>query len=256
MYHANTAGWSRTAPSDPSTCPLQILIVTPSSERRERLAACLDRQRCRAVAMDHVPPPARLRADQFNLLILDVQQGIRDGFDVLRRVRAQSDIPIIMMSGEQRDDIDCVMGLELGADDFVESPINPRELLARGRAILRRHGAAHAPTVADQRGGYRFSGWELRRRDRSVTDPHGRPVALSKNEYTLLLAFLEAPGRPLSRIHLMRATRPHEDIHDRSVDVQVLRLRKKLEADRSKPRMIRTDRNFGYIFEATVEPLF
>jgi DNA-binding response OmpR family regulator len=255
VLHTTIASWASSAPPIQATHPLEILIVTRNRERRERLVAHLGRQRCRAVAMSEMPPPARLKADRYNLLLLDVQLEPIDGFEVLRRVRAQSDIPIIMMSSGPRDDYDCVMSLELGADDFVGEPVNPRELLARGRAILRRHGAAH-DFSADQRGGYRFAGWELRRRTRTVTDPEGQPVALSKNDYALLLAFLEAPRRPLSRLQLMRATRPHEDIFDRSIDVQVLRLRRKLESVAGQSPLIRTDRNFGYIFDAAVEPLF
>ncbi len=255
MLHTNIASWASSAPPIQATQPLEILIVTCDRERRERLVAHLGRQRCRAVAMSEMPPPALLKTDRYNLLLLDVQLEPIDGFEVLRRVRAQSDIPIIMMSSGPRDDYDCVMSLELGADDFVGEPLNPRELLARGRAILRRHGAAH-DFSADQRGGYRFDGWELRRRTRTVIDPQGQPVAFSKNDYALLLAFLGAPRRPLSRLQLMRATRPHEDIFDRSIDVQVLRLRRKLESVAGQSQLIRTDRNFGYIFDAAVEPLF
>jgi two-component system OmpR family response regulator len=105
-----------------------------------------------------------------------------------------------------------------------------------------------------ERGGYRFGGWLLERRGRRILDPDANPVALSKGEYTLLLAFLEAPQRPLSREHLLQATRIHEDIFDRSIDVQVLRLRRKLEIDSSAPRVIRTERGVGYIFALPVEP--
>lgn len=255
MHHTNTAGWATHAGSDTATCALQVLIVTRDRDRRERIAGYLNRQRCRTVALDAMPSPARLKADRYNLLVLDTALEPLDGFEVLRRVRAQSDVPIILMSRGPRDDYDCVMALELGADDFISEPLNPRELLARGRAILRRHAAGQAPPT-EQRGGFRFAGWELHRRTRLVTAPNGNPVVLSKNDYALLLAFLEAPGRPLTRLQLMRATRPHEDIFDRSIDVQVLRLRRKLEAVPGSARLIKTDRNFGYIFDAAVEPLF
>jgi DNA-binding response OmpR family regulator len=111
-----------------------------------------------------------------------------------------------------------------------------------------------ARTRDPERGGYRFGGWQLERRGRRLLDPNATPVALSKGEYALLLAFLEAPQRPLSREHLLQATRIHEDIFDRSIDVQVLRLRRKLETDPSAPRVIQTERGVGYVFALPVEP--
>ena len=113
-----------------------------------------------------------------------------------------------------------------------------------------RAARAHNP----ERGGYRFDGWQLERRVRRLLDPNGTPVALSKGEYALLLAFLEAPQRPLSREQLLQSTRMHEDIFDRSIDVQVLRLRRKLEVNASAPRVIQTERGVGYIFALPVEP--
>jgi len=103
-----------------------------------------------------------------------------------------------------------------------------------------------------ERGGYKFGGWRLDRRSRRLIDPRERPVTLSKSEYALLVAFLEAPERPLSREYLLQATRLHEDIFDRSIDVQVLRLRRKLEADPKAPRVIKTERGVGYVFAIPV----
>jgi DNA-binding response OmpR family regulator len=197
-----------------------------------------------------------LDGSQFSLVILDVQLGQRDGFDILRQIRGKSDIPVILITGQRRDDIDRIVGLELGADDYLSKPFNLRELLARARAILRRQEMGRQLTTTPVRGGYRFSGWELRRRTRTLTDPAGAIVDLTKGEYALLVAFLEAPLRPLSREHLLQATRTHEDIFDRSIDVQVLRLRRKLEADPAQPRLIRTERGIGYIFDTAVETLF
>src|SRR6478672_4896585 len=133
-------------------------------------------------------------------------------------------------------------------------PFSLRELLARVRAVLRRHEMGRAARAHDpERGGYRFDGWRLERRSRSLFDPAGNPVSLTKGEYGLLLAFLEAPQRPLTREHLLQATRVHEDIFDRSIDVQVLRLRRKLEVDPSAPRVIRTERGIGYILALPVQ---
>jgi two-component system, OmpR family, response regulator len=188
-----------------------------------------------------------------NLVILDLRLGQEDGLDLLREVRSSSDVPVIIITGHRRDDIDRVVGLELGADDYLTKPFNLRELLARVRAVLRRFDSGRAPVREPERGRWRFSGWLLDRRTRRLTDPDGAPVVLTKGEYTLLVAFLEAPQRPLTREHLLQATRVHEDVFDRSIDVQILRLRRKLERDPSAPRVIRTERGVGYVFAIPVE---
>jgi two-component system, OmpR family, response regulator len=198
----------------------------------------------------------RLESSQVNLVILDLRLGPEDGLDLLREVRVGSDVPVIIITGHRRDDIDRVVGLELGADDYLTKPFNLRELLARVRAILRRFDVGRAAPVRDpERGRFRFSGWQLDRRVRQLTDPAGAPVVLTKGEYAMLIAFLEAPQRPLSREHLLQATRVHEDVFDRSIDVQILRLRRKLERDPSAPRVIQTERGVGYVFTVPVERL-
>ena len=196
----------------------------------------------------------RLGNAEVNLLILDLRLGSEDGLDLLREVRVSSEVPVIIITGHRRDDIDRVVGLELGADDYLTKPFNLRELLARVRAVLRRFDVGRAAPVRDpERGRFRFSGWQLDRRIRQLTDPAGTPVALTKGEYAMLLAFLEAPQRPLSREQLLQATRVHEDVFDRSIDVQILRLRRKLERDPNAPRVIRTERGVGYVFAVAVE---
>jgi two-component system OmpR family response regulator len=196
----------------------------------------------------------QLRENEVNLVILDLRLGLEDGLDLLREIRLSSDVPVIIITGHRRDDIDRVVGLELGADDYVTKPFNLRELLARVRAVLRRFEVGRvAPARDPERGRYRFSGWQLDRRIRQLTDPAGKPVALTKGEYAMLLAFLEAPQRPLSREHLLQATRVHEDVFDRSIDVQILRLRRKLERDPSAPHVIQTERGVGYVFAVAVE---
>jgi len=187
-----------------------------------------------------------------SLIVLDQPHGLNDGLDRLRSIRSKSDIPIIITS-HRADEIDPIVSLELGADDYIVRP-SPRELLARTRAILRRRQLPRAAQIRDpERGGYRFNGWRLERYGRRLVDPNEAPVSLSKGEYALLLAFLEAPERPLTREHLLHATRVHEDIFDRSIDVQVLRLRRKLEIDPNAPRMIQTERGIGYVFALPVE---
>jgi len=256
VYQSTSTNWAAAPPSNLSARALNVLVVTKDRDLRDRLTIYLRDHRCRAVGLNEMPATSRLQTERFNLLLLDVELEPQDGFQVLRQVRAESDIPIIMITRASRDDIDCVVGLELGADDLFGEPFNPRELLARGRAVLRRHGKAQQFQLEYPRGGWRFMGWELRRGTRTLTDPSGKIVKLTRNEYALLNAFLDAPRRPLSRLQLMSASRPHEDIFDRSIDGQVLRLRRKLHISPAAPPLIRTERGLGYVLDADVEPLF
>ena len=197
----------------------------------------------------------QLSAHEVNVVILDLRLGLVDGLDVLRELRSSSDVPVIIITGHRRDEIDRVVGLELGADDYVTKPFNLRELLARVRMIIRRLDRARTWSAHEpERCGYRFSGWRLNLRTRKLTDPNGAEVALTKGEYALLVAFLDAPQRPLSREHLLQATRVHEDVFDRSIDVQILRLRRKLEQDPSCAER-HQDRAgpVGYVFTLPVE---
>ena len=206
------------------------------------------------VASSHQEMVSQLGSAEVSLVILDLRLGQEDGLDLLREVRSTSDVPVIIITGHRRDDIDRVVGLELGADDYLTKPFNLRELLARVRAVLRRFDVGRAAPARDlERGRFRFSGWQFDCKTRRLTDPAGTPVALTKGEYALLLAFLESPQRPLSREHLLQATRVHEDVFDRSIDVQILRLRRKLERDASAPSMIKTERGVGYVFAVAVE---
>ena len=190
-----------------------------------------------------------------SLIILDLRLGQDDGLDLLREIRSHSDVPVIITTGHRPDEIDRIVGLELGVDDYIVKPFSLRELLARIRAVLRRREMGRGARAHDpERGGYRFGGWRLERRGRRLVDRNEAPVPLSKGEYALLLAFLEAPQRPLTREHLLQATRIHEDIFDRSIDVQVLRLRRKLEIHAGAPRVIQTERGVGYVFALSVEP--
>jgi two-component system, OmpR family, response regulator len=245
-------------PNQPAPQLGRVLILDDDAAMREMIAAYLNSHNCPTVALSE---PSAIRghveSGGFSLIILDIHLGQKDGFDVLRQIREISDIPVIIITGERQDEIDRVVGLELGADDYLTKPFNLRELLARAKATLRRQEVGRlAIGSPQQRGGYRFRDWELRRKTRTLTDPQGDEVPLTKGEYALLVAFLDAPGRPLAREHLLRATRTHEDIFDRSIDVQVLRLRRKLDADPARPPMIRTERGVGYTFDAPVERLF
>jgi DNA-binding response OmpR family regulator len=197
---------------------------------------------------------ARQLQEEPSLVILDLRLGQDDGLDLLREIRSNSDVPVIITTGHRLDEIDRVVGLELGADDYVTKPFGLRELLARVRAVLRRHELGRlARSRETQRGGYKFGSWTLERQNRRLLTASGEQVTLTKGEYSLLVAFLDAPQRPLTREQLLQATRVHEDIFDRSIDVQVLRLRRKLETDASAPRVIQTERGVGYVFTLDVE---
>lgn len=235
----------------------RVLVIDDDREARDLILAELAHRQCHAVASSRGEVGYHLQRSGFSLVILDVCAGRIDGFDVLRRIRAHSDVPVILTTRQRQNEVDRILGLELGADEFSRDPLNARELLARAHAILRRQdvGRRQSAAVAPW-GSYRFNGWELRRSTRVLTDPAGEVVELTKTEYALLVAFLEAPRRPLSRAHLIRATKAHEDVYDRSIDVQVLRLRRKIEPDRSSPGLIRTERGVGYTLDALVEVLF
>ena len=191
-----------------------------------------------------------------DVVILDLRLGQEDGLDSLREIRARSDVPVIITTGHRREEVDRVVGLELGADDYMTKPFGVRELLARIRAVLRRWETGR---IVSQREAAkcrcRFGDWQLDRGARRLTSPNGTPVALTKGEYALLIAFLDAPQHPLTREHLLQATRIHEDVFDRTIDVQILRLRRKLESDPSMPCIIKTERGVGYVFTLPVEPL-
>src|SRR5215472_11823638 len=237
--------------------PPRIFIVEDDPVMLRMVGDYVEQHNMRAVpASGRQEMADHFAAAEPDLVVLDLRLGQEDGFDLLREIRSRSDVPIIITTGDRRDEIDRVVGLELGADDYVTKPFSLRELLARIRAVLRRREAGRAVSRLDpERGRYGFGGWQLDRRTRRVTDPNGTEVVLTKGEYALLIAILDSPQRPLSREHLLQATRVHEDIFDRSIDVQILRLRRKLETDPSTPSMIRTERGIGYVFALPVQPL-
>lgn len=194
--------------------------------------------------------------DSADLLVLDLRLAREDGLQIARRVREHSKIPIIILTG-RLDEADRVMGLELGADDYVTKPFSPRELLARVRALLRRTRMHERVTdsIASVRA-YRFAGWELNIRLRRLTSPLQRAVTLSNSEFNLLVAFLAAPQTVLDRERLLELSRLHNaEVFDRAIDVQVGRLRRKIEVDPRSPTFIVTARGQGYSFNALVDVL-
>ena len=197
-----------------------------------------------------------LAADVVDLLVLDLRLPGEDGMALARQLRDESAIPIVMLTG-RAEEADRVMGLELGADDYLVKPFSPRELLARIRTILRRRRAEIRQGKPDGIRAYRFDGWELNLNTRRLRSPAGTAVALSNGEFSLLVVLLGAANRILSRDQLLDLSRLHNDeVYNRSVDVQILRLRRKLEQDPAEPRYIRTERGAGYIFGVPVETVY
>jgi DNA-binding response OmpR family regulator len=197
---------------------------------------------------------AVMAQEAVDLVVLDLRLQGEDGLQIARRLRESSLIPILVLSG-RADEADRVMGLELGADDYLTKPFSPRELLARIRALLRRaHAQASVVDAIAQVRAYRFGGWELNVGLRRLKAADGTTVELTNGEFSLLAAFVSAPGRVLSRDRLLDLSRLHSaEVYDRSIDVQILRLRRKIEADPARPQFIRTQRGAGYVFDAVVE---
>jgi two-component system OmpR family response regulator len=206
-------------------------------------------------AADGKEMTAALEEYAIDLVVLDLRMPGEDGMSIARRLREKSSLPIIVVSG-RLDEVDRVMALELGADDYLTKPFSPRELLARIRTVLRRVAAAQVLTgrQADARA-FRFAGWELNIGTRRLTSPAGKRVELTNGEFCLLNAFLASPGRVLTREQLLEASRLYDDVYDRSIDVQILRLRRKIEKDPSHPEYIKTERGAGYVFAAAVDKL-
>jgi DNA-binding response OmpR family regulator len=192
--------------------------------------------------------------ETIDLVVLDLRLPGEDGMQIARRLRAESEVPIIMLTG-RRDEADRVMGLELAADDYLTKPFSPRELLARIRALLRRARAQQTVSDGLQKiRAYRFAGFELNVRLRRLTAPGGQNVPLTNSEFNLLAAFLSAPQRVLSRDQLLGLSRLHNDeVYDRSIDVQIGRLRRKIQPGKDSAELIRTERGAGYVFTAPVE---
>ncbi len=235
--------------------PVRILVVDDDPAMRHMMVEYFEEHELSASwAASRADFIRALAGGEPSLILLEIRLGQDDGFDLLREIRSRSDVPVIVTTGHRRDEVDRIVGRELGAADSITKPVSLREVLARVRAELRRHEITRGTVKREpERGGYKFAGWQLQRRSRRLVAPSGEPVPLTKGEYTLLLAFLAAPQRALSREQLLHATRIHEDVFDRSIDVQVLRLRRKLEIDPAAPQFIRTERGVGYVFAMPVE---
>jgi two-component system OmpR family response regulator len=234
-----------------------ILALDDDADLRKLLLEYLSGQDFRVSAVARGQQMlAILQSEPVDLLLLDLRLPGENGMELARRVREVSRVPILILSG-QSDEADRVMGLELAADDYMVKPFSPRELLARIRAILRRSQSNGAPNFNDdQVRAFRFEGWELNLRLRRLTSAEGGAIALTNSEFSLLCAFLTAPQRVLSREQLLERSRLHSlEVYDRSIDVTILRLRRKIEADPSNPALLTTERGAGYIFNSAVSVL-
>lgn len=234
-----------------------MLIVDDDTAMREMLTEYLEGENFRVSAVaDGKGMEAILREAAIDLIILDMKLGSEDGLDLMRQLSSPPRAPVIIVTGHRREETDRIVGLELGADDYITKPFSLRELLARIRAVLRRTEAVRQnPQGKERHVRYRFAGWELSMRSRRLTSPEGKTVPLTAGEFNLLTAFLRSPQQVLTREQLLAASRVHgEEVFDRSIDVQILRLRRKLETDPSEPKLIVTERGAGYVFTATVTP--
>jgi two-component system, OmpR family, response regulator len=231
-----------------------ILVVDDDREIRDLLARFLEKHRMRVtVARDAREARRVWTAGHYHIVVLDLMLPGESGLDLARWMRTQSDIPIVMLTA-MGEETDRIIGLELGADDYVPKPFNPRELLARIRAVLRRAGES-APRNGDASGrSLRFGGWTLEPARRRLLNPDAVEVPLTGGEYDLLVALVERANRVLTRDMLLDLLRGRQaGPFDRAIDVAISRLRRKLEDDGRNAQLIKTVRGGGYVLAATVE---
>jgi two-component system OmpR family response regulator len=233
------------------TAPTRILLVDDEPTLREPLAAYLARQGFVVRESDSAAAArAALVEETPDLVLLDVMMPGEDGLSLCRHLTETRGLPVILLTA-RGEATDRIVGLEIGADDYVVKPFEPRELVARIRSVLRR---AQRPTAApEDDAGYEFEGWRLDPLKRRLTDPEGATVPISTAEFRLLVAFLDNPRRVLDRDRLLDMVQGREaHLFDRAVDNQVSRLRRKIESDNRNPRFIQTVRGGGYRFGAEV----
>lgn len=239
-----------------------VLIVDDDGQIRQLAAKFLRANGLRvSQARDGVEMREMLRSAAIDLVVLDIMLPGRDGLELCRDLRVTNAVPVIMLTAKG-DETDRIIGLEVGADDYIAKPFNPRELLARIKAVLRRSTARGPAMSGRAQRGFAFDGWSVDLLRRELTNPEGVLVDLSGGEFDLLLAFLEAPNRVLSRDHLLDAARNRvSGSFDRSIDVLVSRLRRKIEQgpannpDTIKQEKIKTVRGAGYLFLPKVSHL-
>lgn len=239
-----------------STTPEHLLVVDDDREIRRLIEDYLSQLGYRITTVGDGKAMRRaLQEHRIDLVVLDLMLPGEDGLSLCRELRSKSNLPVLMLTA-RGGEIDRIVGLEMGADDYLAKPFNPRELLARIRSILRRAQSLPANLVAEDVKAMRFAGWVLDVASRNVTAPDGLVVPLSGAEFRLLRVLLEHPNRVLSRDQLLELVNGREAIlFDRSVDVLIGRLRKRLQDDGKEPSLIKTVRGEGYVLAATVECL-
>ncbi|MEM8812148.1 MAG: response regulator transcription factor [Pseudomonadota bacterium] len=237
----------------------RILVVDDDDKIRRLLRRCFEPEGYEVIeAADGAETRSALGSGSLDLITLDLNLGSEDGLSLARDIRALSDVPIIMVTGKG-DLIDKVVGLEVGADDYIAKPFHVREVLARVRSVLRRsEPAGRTPAAAQTQGDgrrYRFNGWRVDFDRMELTDGDGGRCNLTSGEFGLLEVFVTNAGRVLTRDTLMDSLKGIEwAANDRSIDNQIARLRKKIESDPGSPNLIKTVRGAGYSFAAAVEP--
>jgi len=229
-----------------------ILIVEDDKDIGLLVAKYLKANEMRVSIAENGRAMDRVLADtRISLIVLDRMLPGEDGLSICRRLRANSDVPIIILTA-QADEVERIVGLEMGADDYLGKPFNPRELLARIRAVLRRRDDARSAAAPTKRS-YKFAGWALDGTMRRLYDPKGARVELTGAEFEVLLVFCERPGRTLSRDQIIDLTQGREAApSERSVDILISRLRRKLERDPRDPELLQTIRSSGYLFSPEV----
>ncbi len=237
--------------------PSTILIVDDDRDIRTLLADYLESNGYRTLAAaDGTGMWKSLDEARPDLIVLDLNMPGDDGLTLCRKLRASSSLPVIMLTA-RNEPLDRILGLEMGADDYLPKPFEPRELLARIRSVLRRSHAMPSNAPSENVQQMRFSGWTLDLTARHLLNPQGVVIMLSGAEFRLLRVFLEHPNRVLNRDQLLNLTQGRDaDPFDRSIDIQISRLRQKLGEDARMPQIIKTVRNGGYVLagQVTVEP--
>jgi two-component system OmpR family response regulator len=231
-----------------------IMVVDDDREIRDLLARFLEKHRMRVTVARDAREARRIwTAGHYHIVVLDLMLPGESGLDLARWMRTQSDIPIVMLTA-MGEETDRIIGLELGADDYVPKPFNPRELLARIRAVLRRTTERAEKKLEPSAKAVRFSGWMLEPARRRLLNPDGAEVALTGGEYDLLVALVDRANRVLTRDMLLDLLRGRQaGPFDRAIDVAISRLRRKLEDDGRHAQLIKTVRGGGYVLAAEIE---
>ncbi len=227
----------------------KILMVDDDLRMRELLQRYLTEQGFNIQSVSGGKEMDKIMAtEEFDLLILDLMLPGEDGLAICRRLRGANHMTPIIMLTARGDEVDRIVGLEMGADDYLPKPFNPRELLARINAVLRRHEITPKHVTEEKSSAFQFGEFVFDVNTRSLTR-NGTPITITSGEFTLLKVFTEHPRQPLSRDRLMQLARGRElDVFDRSIDVQVSRLRRIIEPDPAHPRYLQTMWGFGYVF--------